>query len=327
MHSLSGDQSPVTSGDGAGSGSIKLPGDSRSPDAPTEMLPTEAVFLPPAEGDPDAMEGVDPFALWAATSGKPLTSPQTPKTSTRRPPVRRAKSGPRSPSEPAPAQFGRRKLLTLLAAGTAGVITVVTIGGISLARSPESTKPSPLEIDDGHGSKTGSTSTTSVKERDRDRVGDREREGDGEGDGKWPHKKPTPSGSPGAKPTSSPTQTQTPQPSPTSRPTQTPTPTMPTGTVIGSTSLAMNSAVSFINPADGQGSWLVHMSNGNFVAVEQACTHAGVTVKYNASTGQFNCPAHGAIFNADGTNPQAPATRPLPPVHITVNANGTITTP
>ena len=327
MQSLSGDQSPVTSGDGAGSGSIKLPGDSRSPDAPTEMLPTEAVFFAPAERDPDAMEGVDPFALWAATSGKPLTSPQTPKTSTRRPPVRRAKSDPRSPGEPAPAQFGRRKLLTLLAAGTAGVITVVTIGGISLARSPESTKPSPLEIDDGHGSKTGSTSTTSVKERDRDRVGDREREGDGEGDGKWPHKKPTPSGSPGAKPTSSPTQTQTPQPSPTSRPTQTPTPTMPTGTVIGSTSLAMNSAVSFINPADGQGSWLVHMSNGNFVAVEQACTHAGVTVKYNASTGQFNCPAHGAIFNADGTNPQAPATRPLPPVHITVNANGTITTP
>ncbi len=273
------------------------------------------------------MEGVDPFALWAATSGKPLTSPQTPKTSTRRPPVRRAKSDPRSPGEPAPAQFGRRKLLTLLAAGTAGVITVVTIGGISLARSPESTKPSPLEIDDGHGSKTGSTSTTSVKERDRDRVGDRERDGDGEGDGKWPHKKPTPSGSPGAKPTSSPTQTQTPQPSPTSRPTQTPTPMMPTGTVIGATSLATNSVVSFNNPADGQASWLVHMSNGNFVAVEQACTHAGVAVRYNASTGQFNCPAHGAIFNADGTNPQAPATRPLPPVHITVNANGTITTP
>jgi Rieske Fe-S protein len=319
LQSLSGDQSPETSGDGAGSGSIKLPGDSRSPDAPTEMLPTD--------GDPDAMEGVDPFALWDATSGKTLTSPQTPKTSTRRPPVHREKSDPRSPSEPAPAQFGRRKLLTLLAAGTAGVITVVTIGGISLARSPESTKPSPLEIDDGHGSKTGSTSTTSVKERDRDRVGVRERdgEGDGEGDGKRSHKKPTASGSPGARPTSSPTQT--PQPSPTSQPTQTPTPTMPTGTVIGSTSLATNSAVSFINPADGQGSWLVHMSNGKFVAVEQACTHAGVAVRYNAPTGQFYCPAHGAIFNADGTNPQAPATRPLPPVHITVNANGTITTP
>src|SRR5260221_627195 len=80
-------------------------------------------------------------------------------------------------------------------------------------------------------------------------------------------------------------------------------------------------------PADGQASWLFHMSNGNFVAVEQACTHAGVAVKYNASTGQFNCPAHGAIFNADGTNPQPPAPRPLPPVHITVNPNGPITTP
>ncbi len=104
------------------------------------------------------------------------------------------------------------------------------------------------------------------------------------------------------------------------------TPT-PTGTVIGHTNQATNSAMSFTNPADGQASWLVHMSNGNFVAVEQACTPAGVAVKYNASTGQFNCPAHGAIFNADGTNPQPPATRPLPPVHVTVNANGTITTP
>jgi Rieske Fe-S protein len=104
-------------------------------------------------------------------------------------------------------------------------------------------------------------------------------------------------------------------------------PPTPVGTVIGSTSQATNSVVSFTNPADGQASWLVHMSNGNFVAVEQACTHAGCPVKYNASTGQFNCPCHGAIFNADGTNPQAPATRPLPPVHITVNANGTVTTP
>jgi Rieske Fe-S protein len=101
----------------------------------------------------------------------------------------------------------------------------------------------------------------------------------------------------------------------------------PTGTVIGQTGQATNTAVAFTNPADGQASWLVHMSNGNFVAVEQACTHAGVAVRYNATTGQFNCPAHGAIFNADGTNPQSPATRPLPPVHITVNANGAITTP
>jgi Rieske Fe-S protein len=99
------------------------------------------------------------------------------------------------------------------------------------------------------------------------------------------------------------------------------------GTVIGSSTQATNTAVAFTNPADGQVSWLVHMSNGTFVAVEQACTHAGVAVRYNPSTGQFNCPAHGAIFNADGTHPQSPANKPLPPVHITVNANGSITTP
>jgi Rieske Fe-S protein len=269
------------------------------------------------------MAGVDPFALWSAASDRPTTSP-TPEKFARRPPVRLAQSKPRSRREPAPTQFGRRKLLTLLAAGTAGVITVVTIGGISLARSPESTKPSPLEIDDGHGSTARSTSTTRVKERDRDRDGDR----DEDRDGKWPHKKPTPSGSPTANPTSSPTRT--PQPSPTSQPTQTQTPTTPTptGTVIGSTTQATNSAMSFTNPADGQGSLLIHLPNGKFVACERACTHQGAWVNYNTTSGQLVCPAHGAIFDPTNgcSHVSGPGSGPLANVAITVNANGTITT-
>ena len=305
MQSSHEDQSSQTARDGAGGGPMRLPGAATPPNAPTEMLPWEAACLAPAGGHPDEIEGVDPFDQWAATSSS------TPGTSGQRSTMHLAEDRSRSRQEPSGPRIGRRKLVTLLAAGTAGVITVVTVGGISFARSPHQMTKPPSRVGDD-----GSISTIPMKERDKEKDGDatRERDGDDDGEGKRPHKKPTPS----------PTQTQTPPPSPTSTPTKTPT---PTGTVIGSTTQPTNSAVSFTNPADGQASWLVHMSNGNFVAVEQACTHAGVAVKYNASTGQFNCPAHGAIFNADGTNPQAPATRPLPPVHITVNANGMITTP
>jgi Rieske Fe-S protein len=300
--------------DGDQSAPLTLPGEATQPDAPTEQLPTNAAFPFPAEGHPDAMGGVDPFVLWAATSGKPLTSPPAPEPSTRRPSMRRAKSDPGS--RPRPAQQDRRKFVKLLAVSAAGIVTAVTVGGISFAHAPQSATQTPSRIEKDRSD--GSTSIGTHREGDNE-DGGRERD-DGERRGKQPHKKPT------QQPTSrpSPSPTQPPRPSPTASPTMTST---PTGTVIGHTNQATNSVMSFTNPADGQASWLVHMSNGNFVAVEQACTHAGVAVKYNASTGQFNCPAHGAIFNADGTHPQAPATRPLPPVHITVNANGTITTP
>lgn len=275
----------------------------------------------PSEGYPDAIAGVDPFALWAATSGQPMASPPVPETSTRRPGGRRAKSEPRPDHRP--VQQERRRLVKLLAVGTVGIMTAVTVGGISFARAPQQMKQPPSRVGDD-----GSISTIPLKKEDDDRDGDgagRKYGDDDDDDDKRSHKKPTMSKSPTPRPSPSPTRNPRPSPtSPTSPPTMTPA---PTGTVIGSSTQATNTAVAFTNPADGQASWLVHMSNGNFVAVEQACTHAGVAVKYNASTGQFNCPAHGAIFNADGTNPQLPATRPLPPVHITVNANGTITTP
>ena len=288
--------------------------------APEDSQDEADVFPSPAGENPESLVGVDPFALWAATSGKPLTSPPAPEPSTRRPRGQQTKADPRS--GPRPAQQDRRTLIKLLAVGATGLVTVVTVGGISLARAAGSPTQAPARTEEDRSE--GSTAIDPHREGDD---GERERD-DGDGRGRRPHKTPTPQPTP--RPSPSPTQ---PPPSPTpthTPPSPTPTPPMtptPTGTVIGHTSQATNSAVSFTNPADGQASWLVHMSNGNFVAVEQACTHAGCPVKYNTSTGQFNCPCHGAIFNADGTHPQAPATTPLPPVHITVNANGTITSP
>ncbi len=99
------------------------------------------------------------------------------------------------------------------------------------------------------------------------------------------------------------------------------------GTVIGQTTLALNSAADFKNPADGQESLLVHLPNNKFVAYEKACTHQQVPVYYNPATKQLVCPAHGAIFDPanGGAVVQGPATKPLPSVKISVNSDGTIT--
>ena len=301
---------------GAGSAPMILPGEGAQHDAPTELFPTKAASLPLAEGDADEMEGIDPFALWAATSGKPLTSTPSPEPATQRSPVRRAKSDARSST--LPTQQGRRKLVKLLAIGTATVLGASSVGGISFAHFVSSMKRLPWQADDDASARSMSIDAHRGRAfRGKRRPMPPQR---------MPPRRPTPTptAQPTPTPTAQPTPTPTPRPTPTPQPTPTPT---PTGTVIGSTSQPTNSAASFTNPADGQASWLVHMMNGNFAAVEQACTHAGCPVKYNTSTGQFNCPCHGAIFNADGTNPQPPAKTPLPPVPFTIHADGTITSP
>ncbi|GCF07630.1 protein kinase domain-containing protein [Dictyobacter arantiisoli] len=100
-----------------------------------------------------------------------------------------------------------------------------------------------------------------------------------------------------------------------------------TGTVIGSTRQATNSASMFIDPANQQGALLVHLANGNFAAYDRACTHVGVAVNYDPASKMFVCPAHGAIFDParNGAVVQGPAMRPLPAVKISVNGDGTVT--
>jgi serine/threonine protein kinase/Rieske Fe-S protein len=101
-----------------------------------------------------------------------------------------------------------------------------------------------------------------------------------------------------------------------------------TGTVIGNTTtLALNSASSFKNPTDGAQSLLIHLSNGQFVAAERACTHEGVAVNYHPDTHTLICPLHGAIFDPANNFKvlQGPAQLPLKAVPIKVNSDGTIT--
>jgi Rieske Fe-S protein len=92
--------------------------------------------------------------------------------------------------------------------------------------------------------------------------------------------------------------------------------------------MGTNAAKDFSNPVDGSGSILVHLSNGNFVAYNKACTHAGVPVYYDSGSQQLKCPAHGAIFDpANNGKPLAgPANGPLQNITIRVNSDGTITT-
>ncbi len=98
------------------------------------------------------------------------------------------------------------------------------------------------------------------------------------------------------------------------------------GHVIGTTKLALNTAMAFTNPLNNQEDLLVHLPNNSFVAYDRACTHQQVPVNYDPASQKFICPAHGSIFDPanNGAVVQGPATRPLPAVTIKVNTDGTI---
>src|SRR5260370_33654570 len=238
--------SPSTPQNGAGRAPVILPGVGTQPDAPSESIPTKAAFTTHAEGDPDAREGIDPFALWAATSGKPLTPPPASETSAQRSPVSRAKSDPRS--RPLSSQHGRRKLVTLLAVGTAAVLGASSVGGISFAHFVGSMKRLPWQTDDGPSAETISIDPHRGK-------GWRKGGPHRMPPQRMPPQRPKPTPTPTQQPAPTPTPTQ--QPTPTPTPTQQPTPTpTPTATVIGSTSHATHRAASFTYPADNYAGWL-----------------------------------------------------------------------
>ena len=309
---------PASSTEPANCVVIGNPSATVQPDSPTEMRP-------------NSMPGIDPFTMWSTTSAKPQTSMPAPGTFTARPTTRPVRSTSRTRRQP--AQQDRRKLVTLIAVGAAGALTV---SGISFANFIQSMKQPTQQT--ANAPTTGTTST---------RGGSTPTTGTTQGTGTTPNPSlsPTAKASPSAtkgtqpSPTTQPGTTPTPKPTqpgttPTPKPTQPPptsTPPPHTGTVIGHTNQPTNSAVSFTNPADGQAGLLVHLGNGNFVACERACTHVGVPVNYDAGSGRLVCPAHNAIFDPLNGFSQVPGTgpsglKPLPGVTIRVNADGTITT-
>jgi serine/threonine protein kinase len=329
-----------------------------SPNAPTEAMSRQAAFTQqsqvtgdslanlPGHGAPsssklqnslnsfrerfESIAGIDPFAWWSVSSEKETTA--EPGTFMRRP-LRKAV---RLSSDHKPVREDRRQAIRLIATG-AVVTGVFVAGGISFEKFVQSLKGAQA------GTSTYTSTTSSGTQSSAPTTGATGAPTNSTAVAKTPGAKPSPTKSAHPSPTAGATQQPTSQPTgqptsqPTSQPTPKPTPPPPsptpshTGTVIGSTSMATNSAATFTNPADGNTGLLIHLANGNFVACENACTHAGVPVNYNSGQQKLVCPAHGAVFDPASGFSQVPGQgpsglRPLAGVTIRVNSDGTITT-
>ena len=70
-------------------------------------------------------------------------------------------------------------------------------------------------------------------------------------------------------------------------------------------------------------SYLVRI-NGEVRALSQKCTHLGCRVPFCDSSGQFECPCHGTVFNRAGEFRSGPAPRGLDQHPIEVGADGLI---
>jgi thiosulfate dehydrogenase [quinone] large subunit len=132
--------------------------------------------------------------------------------------------------------------------------------------------------------------------------------------GATPTPSPTPSGSPSAAPSSGATP----------KPTATPAASAPaSGTVIsGAPSLAAGQALNF--SAGGTDAVLIK-DGSTYRAFERACTHQGTPVNWQAGSGDFLCPNHGARFAATGQVTMGPANTPLRAIEVSVAADGTVT--
>lgn len=53
---------------------------------------------------------------------------------------------------------------------------------------------------------------------------------------------------------------------------------------------------------------MVANAAGTYVAVSNACTHAGTTLSYRKAYGDFWCSNHNSEFKIDGSLKKAPAT-------------------
>jgi cytochrome b6-f complex iron-sulfur subunit len=60
---------------------------------------------------------------------------------------------------------------------------------------------------------------------------------------------------------------------------------------------------------------------GTYVAVSQACTHAGATVFYNAGSNLFHCSSHGSDFATNGTVVTGPASSALTRYNTTLTGS------
>ena len=107
----------------------------------------------------------------------------------------------------------------------------------------------------------------------------------------------------------------------------TPTSTLPNGVIAKISDVPANSSINFTLPSNGDPGILIHLSNGQFVAYDATCTHAGCPVDYDPSSHDLICPCHGAVFDPSRSAAvlQGPAQTPLTGVPVKVDQNaGTV---
>lgn len=90
----------------------------------------------------------------------------------------------------------------------------------------------------------------------------------------------------------------------------------PRGTLIAKVAdLPVGRAKQF-TAADGSPAYLLHPSTDTFVAFSAVCTHQGCPVQFDGSG--FQCPCHGASYDASGQVTGGPAPAPLAAIPVTV---------
>ena len=66
--------------------------------------------------------------------------------------------------------------------------------------------------------------------------------------------------------------------------------------------------------------YIIHDEKGIY-AMSAICTHLGCTVNWERNDLEYQCPCHGSIYDALGTNIAGPAPRPLERLEIKVHKN------
>lgn len=62
-------------------------------------------------------------------------------------------------------------------------------------------------------------------------------------------------------------------------------------------------------------------TGSSYIAIAQACTHAGCSISYNKSGNDFVCPCHNGVFDTNGKVVSGPPPAPLKTYTVTKNGN------